>query len=424
MRPIPCIIFLSLFLGISPLKGQTLSGPKRTLYPIALPEAIGSAPLLAKEVLQVMELNLQLSGWFRSLDRNSFLANLGTEQLGIETSAWKSVGAFGVIKFKVIRSGNTVQLDFRLFEVEKGAAPVLKKQYKGTPKELRSFVHDWCNQVTLKLAKEKGFFGSKLAAAVQTGRGKKAILLMDHDGYNVRRVTRNNSINMLPRLSTDGRLLAYTSFVNGNTDLFLQAVGAKRARKISSREGMNTPGSFSPDGSKLAVTLSKDGNPEIYILNATTGAIIRRLTNNPAIDTSPAWSPDGREIAFVSDRFGGPQIFVAPANGGSAKRVSFNGSYNTQPTWSPVRGKRVLAYTTRDKKSYDIVTLDLSTQKMFRITQGQGQNQKPVFSPNGRAIAFTSRRKGDSGVYVSNAEGLGKQLRIFKGNVTSLSWSY
>ena len=66
-------------------------------------------------------------------------------------------------------------------------------------------------------------------------------------------------------------------------------------------------------------------------------------------------------MVFVSDRNGGPQIFVMSASGGAAKQVSFNGSYNTTPTWSPKAGKRILAYTTRDGGNYDIVTLDLDS---------------------------------------------------------------
>jgi TolB protein len=185
---------------------------------------------------------------------------------------------------------------------------------------------------------------------------------------------------------------------------------------------MNTGASWSPDGSKIALTLSKDGNPEVYVVNAATGAILSRLTNNRAIDTSPAWSPDGREIAFVSDREGGPQIFVMNANGSNQRRVSFNGPYNTTPTWSPQKGKRVLAYTTRDQGNFDIVTLDLDTKQMVRITQNEGNNEEPSFSPNGRAIAYASARPGGAGVYIANADGSGRAVRVWRGYATSVTW--
>ena len=125
----------------------------------------------------------------------------------------------------------------------------------------------------------------------------------------------------------------------------------------------------------------------------------------------------------MSDREGGPQIFVAPAGGGAAKRVSKNGSYNTTPSWSPAKGARVLAYTTRDGGTYDIVTLDLATGTMTRITQNEGSNEEPSWSPNGRAIAFArTSGGGGAGVYIAPADGVGKAQRVVSGSVTGVDW--
>ena len=207
--------------------------------------------------------------------------------------------------------------------------------------------------------------------------------------------------------------------MRNNPDLYVGAAGGGRPKKISAHQGMNTGASWSPDGSKLALTLSKDGNPEIYVVNAADGSVVRRITNDKGIDTSPAWSPDGSSIAFVSDRNGGPQIFVASAAGGSARQVSFNGTYNTTPTWSPRSGKKIIAYTTRDGGRYDIVTLDLDTKAMVRVTQGEGNNEEPSFSPNGRAIAFA--RTGQ-GVFVASADGTGKAIKVWSGSATGVDW--
>jgi TolB protein len=207
--------------------------------------------------------------------------------------------------------------------------------------------------------------------------------------------------------------------MRNNPDLYVVGAGGGRPKKLSTQRGMNTGASWSPDGSKLAVTLSKDGNPEIYIISASTGAVIKRLTDNKAIDTSPAWSPDGSQIAFVSDRNGGPQIFVVSAAGGAARQVSFNGSYNTTPTWSPKPGKHIIAYTTRDGGTYDIVTLDLDSKAMVRITQNMGQNEEPSFSPNGRAIAFA---RAGQGIFIANADGTGTPTKVWSGSATGVDW--
>jgi len=396
--------------------------PQRSLYPLAIPLGVDSDKDLAADVQQVATFDMSVAGWFKVLDPKSFLASLDKEKLGIVPKSWEDVGAFGVFKYKATTSGSDVTLTFKLFEVEKGKEPVLERKYTGKKSEVRDLTHKWCNEVVEYYTGETGFFGSKIAFVVKAKKGSKVIKAMDFDGASVYDITRNRSINILPAWSPGGGKLAFTSYMRSNPDMYTVSAGGGRPKRITLFAGMNTGATWSPDGSKIALTLSKDGNPEIYIVDATSGKILRRLTKNRHIDTSPAWSPDGTEIAFVSNREGGPQIFVMSASGGNQRRVSKNGDYNTEPTWAPRKGKRILAYTTRDDSKYDIVSLDLDTKDMVRITQGQGNNEEPSFSPNGRAIAFASSRKSGSGIYIANADGSGTQRRVYKGSVSSVAW--
>jgi TolB protein len=399
-----------------------VSGAKRGAYPLAIPVASDGDASAAAEIAKVATFDLGVASFFKILDPASFLADLKTEALGVDPQKWKDVGAYGVMKYRANGSGDTVQLDFRLYDVTKGDQPTLQKTYTGKRADVRRMTHAWCNEVVKKLTGEAGFFGSKLAFTVK-GKGASAIYAVDFDGANAYAVSRNSSINMLPAWSRSGGQIAYTSFMRNNPDLYVAGASGGRPKKVSSQRGMNTGASWSPDGSQLAITLSKDGNPEIYIISASDGSIVRRITNDKAIDTSPAWSPDGGSIAFVSDRNGGPQIFVVSASGGGARQVSTNGSYNTTPTWSPKPGAHVLAYTTRDGGSYDIVTLDLDSKKMVRVTQNEGNNEEPAFSPNGRAVAFArSGGAGGSGVYITNADGTGKATKIWSGSATGVDW--
>lgn len=432
IKPLVLAIACAVMLGAGPRDvpaddGKTVvidvNNTTRILYPLAIPVAVGSDGALAKEIADTTSFDLGVSGWFRVLDPRSFLADLSGEKLGIDPPKWKDVGAFGVMKYQVTRSGGDAEATFRLYEVEKGKDPVLSKTYRGPAKDVRQLAHKWANDVVKYYTGEDGFFGSKIAFVTKRRRGGKRVLGMDFDGKSVYGLTRNSSLNILPAWSPDGGRVAFTSYMRRNPDLYIVGAGGGRPKRLTRYSGMNTGAAWSPDGSKIALTLSKDGNPEIYLISASTGKVIKRLTNNRAIDTSPTWSPDGRQIAFVSDRDGGPQIFVMSASGANQRRVSFNGSYNTTPDWSPRKGSQVIAYTTRDGNRYDIVTLDIATKKMVRITQGQGNNEEPSFAPNGMAIAFASNsRSTGPGIYLANADGTGSATKVWSGWATAVDW--
>ncbi|HEY4175445.1 MAG TPA: hypothetical protein VGM90_01375 [Kofleriaceae bacterium] len=388
-----------------------ITATRKGNYPIAV-APVGS-DAVSKEMSGVASFDFQVAGPFKVLDPASFLDT--TAGLGIDPEKWKQVGALGVVK---CTSSGADAVECRLYETAKGTTAVLTKTYKKAGSNVRSLTHKWANEVVKYYTGEPGFFGSKLAF---TAKGKKssAIMAMDFDGANAYAVSNNTSTNLFPAFSPSGGQIAYTSYMRNNPDLYVGPAGGGRPKKIAGYMGMNTGASWSPDGSKIAVTLSKDGSPDIYIINASDGSVLQRITKDPAIDSSPAWSPDGSQIAFVSDRNGGPQIFVTPASGGTAKQVSFNGTYNTEPTWSPKAGKHIIAYTTRDGSHYDIVTLDIDSKELKRITQNEGTNEVPSFSPNGRAIAFA--RQGQ-GIFIANADGTGKAVKVWSGSAGGVDW--
>lgn len=86
---------------------------------------------------------------------------------------------------------------------------------------------------------------------------------------------------------------------------------------------------------KIAFASDRDGNDEIYVMNAD-GSNQHRLTDNPTRDWDPAWSPDGMKIAFVSYRDGNAEIYVMNADGSNQHRLTNSPTWDWFPAWSPV----------------------------------------------------------------------------------------
>ena len=385
-------------------------GGIRDLYSIAVPKPLGVANV-ATEVKDIQENDFRLSSLFKVLDSRSFLADLNAEGMSIDKDPWVQVGAQGVSKCTVTKAGDTVSLSFALFEVARGGTSVLTKTYSGSAGDVRGMVHKWVNEVIRHFTGEPGAFGTRLAFARKIGPRVKHIFTADWTGGGVSRVTRNDSINILPAFGPGGSIY-YTSFVEGSPYLYRTGMRSP----VLSYPGLNMGAAFY--GGKMAVVLSKDGNPEIYLGNAD-GSGLRRLTNSGSIDVSPSFSPDGSKIAFVSDRHGSPQIFVMSAGGGGAKRVTYKGSYNQTPSWCPRPGSNLIAFTGRDGGKYDVFTVDAGSGEIRRLTQHQGNNMDPAFSPDCRQVAFHSSR---GGVFISNPEGL-NQLKVIGGAAETIKWS-
>jgi Tol biopolymer transport system component len=84
----------------------------------------------------------------------------------------------------------------------------------------------------------------------------------------------------------------------------------------------------------IAFQSSRDGNYEIYVMNAD-GTEQTRLTDNSARDMNPSWSPDGRKIAFHSRRDGNNEIYIMNADGSEQRNLTNNPAHDWLPSWSP-----------------------------------------------------------------------------------------
>ena len=165
-----------------------------------------------------------------------------------------------------------------------------------------------------------------------------------------------------------------------------------------------TPKTVPGRNGKIAFTSSRDGNHEIYTMEAD-GSNQTRLTNNPGYDISPKWSPDGTKIAFLRSNGFQYDIYVMNADGSNQTRLTNNLVIAEPPDWSP-DGTRIVFHFQGVGNSFtnEIFVVNADGTNLTQLTNSGG-NTSPEWSPDGTRIVFRSLRDNNVNIYVMNADG-------------------
>ena len=199
----------------------------------------------------------------------------------------------------------------------------------------------------------------------------------------------------------------------------MQNIRTGERNEIAAYEGINSAPAFSPDGGRLAMTLSKDGDPEIFVLHLSTNSL-QRITHNRAIDTEPNWSPDGSKLIFTSDRGGTPQIYEVDLQDGTPERLTFEGNYFARPRYSPDGTGITMVHAKNG--AYRIAYLDLDNGSLSILTNNR-LDESPSFSPNGSMIIYaTTGRYGSELAAVSSDGSVHQRLALQDGQVREPAW--
>lgn len=389
------------------------------------------------DVSKVLSADLSRTGYFAQIPEKNFLErpHHGGE---VDFENWRVLGVESLVVGRV-RPGKQGHylVQFQLFDIYKsnqaqGAGPgdpeykikqVIGYSLSTSAKDLRRTAHHMSNLIYEAITGQKGVFNTRIAYVTAKGRVKSKqyeLQVADMDGYNPFTVLKSTQPIMSPAWSPNARKLAYVSFENKKSQIFVQDVASGKRRVVSTRKGVNSAPSWSPDGRKLALVLSRDGNLEIYTLSLSN-LRLRRLTRNTAIDTEPRWSPDGQSIVFVSDRSGRPHVYRIAAKGGRAERLTFQGNYNARPSYAPDGKKIVLVHGTAE--GYHIATLDLQSGVIDILTSGR-LDESPSFAPNGKMILYAASGRNSGILSVVSIDGRVKQkLVLQQGDVREPAWA-
>lgn len=359
---------------------------------------------LADTVASIHAFDMTMAGVVQPEITSQPLLARGLVVSDTDFSRWATAGYELMVRGEYSLHGDSLVLELRLYDVI-GRKMLTAKRYTGRSADVRKVAHLFSDEVVRVLTGEKGSFSSRIVF-IATQSGTKELHLMDWDGFNTQRLTNHRAIMLSPDVAPNGKAVLFTSYKRGNPDIYVRQLSEGTESLLSGRKGLNITGAWSPDGKQVAVTLSMDGSTDIYLLD-TQGRNPQRLTHGAGANISPTWSPDSKQIAFISDRHGKPNLFVMNRDGSHVRKLA-GGAYLATPSWSP-KGDQV-AFTKLDGGfQVCVVTLDGAVRQ---LTQA-GNNERPRWSPDGRLLAFGSKRNGQEAVYVMRADG-GGQTRVSK----------
>ncbi|MEJ2184929.1 MAG: hypothetical protein P8Z36_03230 [Gemmatimonadota bacterium] len=144
---------------------------------------------------------------------------------------------------------------------------------------------------------------------------------------------------------------------------------------------------WSPDASKVAFMSERDGNREIYVMNAD-GTAVQDLTNDGGADTfnrdgvyslSDPWSPDGARLAFMSDRDGDQDVYVMNADGTGLVNLTNDPGDDRFDCWSP-DGSRIIFSSDRGG-TRDLYIVNADGTGLAKLTDGAGNDHGAIWVP-------------------------------------------
>jgi TolB protein len=305
------------------------------------------------------------------------------------------------------------------------SAQVLAKLYfgpldaEGAKKVAREFAADILQQFGAKsLAGSKIYF-------VSDRSGFKEIWSMDYDGSNQRQLTHYNSTSTMPAVSPDGKMVAFTTYAQGNPKIMVFSTETNRRvpfyNPVSSV--VETP-EFTPDGTRMLYSATIDGWTQICESNVD-GSDMRRISHVRSIEVSAKVNPKNpTQVVFISGKSGHQQLWRMNIDGGDQEMLTSGEGDVANPSWSP-NGQFLAFAWTRGYEigGFNIFVMDVAKRVPVQLTHGNGRNENPWWAPDGVHLVYTTKRGNATQIYTMLADGTHVQQLTTQGNNIQPVWT-
>lgn len=200
-----------------------------------------------------------------------------------------------------------------------------------------------------------------------------------------------------------------TAHCRGVPDTDLWVVDADgRLTRLTDDPGADGFADWSPDGDRIAFAASRDGNCEIYVMDAD-GSNQINVTNSEADELYPSWSPDGNQIVFSSTEAGGAELFVLDLVAGERRQLTNDGLIHNYPDWSPDGQSIIFTGGTQPAGPdtvHDVYEIPVDGGSPVALTVQAELLSAPRWSPDGSLISYLNH-DGPLKVWVMDSQGRG-----------------
>ena len=229
-------------------------------------------------------------------------------------------------------------------------------------------------------------------------------------------------LHLAPAISPRGDKLVFISNRSLYNDIYLASaingevisklVEGERSADFESLRFFSTSISWSPDEQYIAFPAKVGARDALYVMDVRRKKVVRRIKVDLDGATSPSWSPDGSQLVFVGLQGGQSDLYVVDATGGNLKALTRDRYTDRDPVWSP--DGRTIAFSTDrgDVTNFRTLTFgyqqlalyDLDTGEVEKIPDQIGKSISPQWSADGSKIAFISNRTGVSNIFIRDME--------------------
>lgn len=238
-----------------------------------------------------------------------------------------------------------------------------------------------------------------------------------------------NFINTSGELSPAGDKVAYLSDKSGFFDIYLlsaidgheiaRLVGGQRSGTLEELHWLRPGITWDPDGKHIAFAAKSQEQDALHIVDVQRKKIVESYKFDLDGLYSPDWSPDGARIAFVGTRNGASDIYIYDLESKELSQATDDIFSDLEPRWSPAgdeivfisdRGEHIgrddvpddFKIQNTNYHQFDIYLVQVGTRQIKRVTDTPANEKSPVWSPDGKKLAFVSDRSGIHNIYIQS----------------------